>query len=92
MAVKALLLVAPLWPGQCNAGLGLEEGADGADEVQGLVCVDPVAGVWNVLDVSTREETLNLWVVLRAGGGGHVPVLAKTLANVNVICWLYAHC
>lgn len=45
--------------------LGLQEGADGADEVQGFVCVDPVAGVWDVLDVCTGEQPLDLWIVLR---------------------------
>ena len=32
--------------------------------------MDPMAGVWDVLDVSVREQTLDLWVVVRAAAGG----------------------
>lgn len=53
--------------------LRLQEGYDGADEVQRLVRVDPVAGVRDVLDVGAGEQPMDLRVVLRAtrtGRGG----------------------
>lgn len=31
--------------------------------------MDPVARIWDVLDVSVREQPLDFWVVIRAGSG-----------------------
>lgn len=52
------------------AGLRLEEGDERADEIQGFVGMDPVAGVWDILDLSCRKQTLDFWIILRAAEVG----------------------
>lgn len=32
--------------------------------------MDPVGGIWDVLDVGVGEQPLDLWVILRAGSRG----------------------
>jgi len=31
--------------------------------------VDPVARIWDVLDVGVREQPMDFWVIVRAGSG-----------------------
>jgi len=44
----------------------LQESDYGADEIQRLVSMNPVTGIWDVLDISTRKKSQDFRVILRA--------------------------